>query len=140
MFQISEVEEAPAFNGRRSFLTLRGHPLRTQPVPHTVPVDRRGIPVPQPLQAMRCFNLALKHDRHEILLVDSLDRNCRIGERTTQNRGVDQVHCPTVCADGEAELRAIRNLTAETGGPGLVPPLAKPGFNGPPWSFNRGDA
>ena len=24
MFQISEVQESPAFNGRRSFLTLRG--------------------------------------------------------------------------------------------------------------------
>jgi hypothetical protein len=29
MFQISEVQEAPAFNGRRSFLTLRAHPART---------------------------------------------------------------------------------------------------------------
>ena len=27
MFQISEVQESPAFNGRRSFLTLRGHDL-----------------------------------------------------------------------------------------------------------------
>jgi hypothetical protein len=26
MFQISEVPEAPAFNGRRSFLTLRSQP------------------------------------------------------------------------------------------------------------------
>jgi hypothetical protein len=25
MFQILEVQEAPAFNGRRSFLTLRGY-------------------------------------------------------------------------------------------------------------------
>ena len=25
LFQISEVQESPAFNGRRSFLTLRGH-------------------------------------------------------------------------------------------------------------------
>jgi len=28
MFQISEVQESPALNGRRSFLTLR-YPLRT---------------------------------------------------------------------------------------------------------------
>jgi hypothetical protein len=27
MFQISEVQESPAFNGRRSFLTLRGPPF-----------------------------------------------------------------------------------------------------------------
>ena len=80
-------------------------------------------------------------------LLTSLDRNYRIEERTTQNRGVDPVHCPTVCADGEAELRAIRNLTAETASPcifattgkarlhwgnrrsAFVPRLAKPGFN-----------
>jgi hypothetical protein len=33
MFQISEVQEAPAFNGRRSFLTLRGDPVITSIAP-----------------------------------------------------------------------------------------------------------
>ena len=37
MFQISEVQESPAFNGRRSFLTLRQDQQK-------VPIVRQGLP------------------------------------------------------------------------------------------------